>query len=139
MPEIETGMVVRSIHGKFYLCVVNNDYEWVLYRLQKGEQGSVGLVFEGQVCAAKNDRHIRDFGITDVYYDRHVTRHGQHRPWLPPSVIIALVESGGTDVRCAHWHRPEPKKEAVREMTVDEISKALGYEVKVVGNEKADD
>jgi hypothetical protein len=33
------------------------------------------------------------------------------------------------------WKNPDP----VKEMTVDEISKALGYKVKVVGSEKADD
>ena len=41
----------------------------------------------------------------------------------------------GTHCDICVLHKPSPAKE----MTVDEISKALGYKVKVVGSEKADD
>lgn len=129
MPEIETGMVVRLTDGRFYLCVVKNENETVLHELRKGDRG-VGFVANMHRCFQGRVDILHSL-ITDVYYD------GCSRPWLPPSLIVRIVESGGTKVACAHWHRPE--EPVVKEMTVDEIEKALGYKVKVVGNEKADD
>lgn len=49
---------------------------------------------------------------------------------------LKSIVSGKSGDRYLIWEKPE---EATKEMTVDEISKALGYKVKVVGSEKADD
>lgn len=56
-------------------------------------------------------------------------------PAVCVSSLVDLMRGKDCPIVCCVWKRPEP----VKEMTVDEISKALGYKVKVVGNEKTDD
>ena len=52
---------------------------------------------------------------------------GVYNP-LDPDEIMQVVN--GTDTRTI-WERPK-----VREMTVEQIEKALGYEVKIIGDKE---
>jgi hypothetical protein len=47
------------------------------------------------------------------------------------STLKSIMHKGFRDSDWLFWKKPEP----VKEMTVDQISEALGYTVKVVGNE----
>lgn len=131
MPEIKPGMLVRSTQGFFYLCAFRSAREYVFYQL-------VGTEWGTQLVDHRAIPHDQDNAfawVENIYYDE---RFGVSRSWLPSSYIRSIVHSDGKKVPCAHWHRPKGTT-VVKEMTVDEISKALGYKVKVVGNEKADD
>ena len=77
---------------------------------------------------------------SDEFRSRVVAIHGYEA--LSTGEILHLdygevtsIVSGKSGDRYPIWKKPAP----VKEMTVDEISKALGYKVKVVGSEKADD
>lgn len=129
MPETKPGMLVRSNEGFFYLCAFRSGKETVFYQLVASERG-ITLVDHRAIPPDQDNAFA---WVEDIYYDE---RFGTDRLWLPASFIRTIVRSEGKSVPCAHWHRP--KEPVVKEMTVDEIEKALGYKVKVVGNEKAD-
>ena len=117
MPELKSGMIVRTRGGCFYLVVVGRKDDVVAYRCRL-DFGS--LFIADAVYFQADDPDI------DAVYDEE----GLH--WFLPAVIVDILN--GSE-RHLLWKRLDP----VKEMTVDEISKALGYKVKVVGSEKADD
>lgn len=120
MPELRPGMLLRDDKGKFLLYVTP----------------SVSLV--AQSCES---------GLTTFKWGvRTPDEECIHEVWwaarsdmaISPGKASYIITNGVHDPQGSikHWKRPDP----VREMTVDEISEALGYKVKVVGsNEKADD
>ena len=118
MPELKPGMVVRVGFGEYYLIVSDRKSDCVAYRYAKNDSGGLLL------------RDVRSFeggdpSIEAVYGDTVLK-------WLSPHNLAGILRG---DERYRIWKRPDP----VKEMTVDEISEALGYKVKVVGSEKADD
>ena len=117
MPELKPGMVVRTSKEYYYLVVVGRKDDVVAYRCRL----DFGSLFIAEAVSFQAD----DPCIDAVYDEGNLH-------WFIPAVIVDILR--GSE-RHRIWKRPAP----VKEMTVDEISKALGYEVKVVGSEKADD
>ena len=122
---LKPGMIIRTVHGDFRLWVGGGRGEMYQLSLRNVEREFNTVVL--------------DSILTDSFFPREVAAvfadAACDAPAVRPSAIIALLNGEDSEfVRCV-WKRPEP----VKEMTVDEISKALGYKVKVVGNEKADD
>jgi hypothetical protein len=117
MPKLKPGMIIQTSKGCYYLVVVGRKDDVVAYRclLDIGR-----LLISDAVSFQADDPDI------DAVYDEE----GPH--WFFPAVIADILR--GSE-RHRIWKRPDP----VKEMTVDEISKVLGYKVKVVGSEKADD
>jgi hypothetical protein len=117
---LKPGMVLRTRAGAFFLWI-GGVTRGEVYRLE---------LTNGRIALAECDS-------LDGYYDVDVV-YAHHNRATPAVCVTALVDlMQGHDSPYVHcvWKRPEP----VKEMTVDEISKALGYKVKVVGNEQADD
>lgn len=121
MPELKPGMIVETEGEKgsaFYLVVYQRDHDFIAFRLETKE-GDLLLGVMRSITSSDSD-------IRAIYFCN---------AWKFLSVSeIAGVVGGEGKVLCV-WEKPDP----VKEMTVDEISKALGYKVKVVGSEKADD
>lgn len=116
---LKPGMVIRTVGGQFFLWIGGVSRE--CYRIELTPTG---------VCIRENIAWFRRYGEVDrVFADTH-----ESSPAMP--LIAMILSMNGMDASTwVEWKRPEPAKE----MTVDEISKALGYKVKVVGNDKADD
>lgn len=125
MPELKPGMIIKTVHGDFFLWVGGGHKQRYKLSLRTAERefSTVAL----------------DSTATDSFFPAEVAAvFADPTPGAPavhPSAIIALLNGRDPGLACCVWKRPEP----VKEMTVDEISKALGCKVKVVGNEKADD
>ena len=122
---LKPGMIIRTVHGGFRLWVGGGRGEMYQLSLRNVERELNTVVL--------------DSILTDSFFPREVAAvfadASCDAPAVRPSAIVALLNGKDSEfVRCV-WKRPEPAKE----MTVDEISKALGYKVKVVGNEQADD
>lgn len=119
MPELKPGMLIQEDTGD-YILVVSSAWG---YRVALKENF---VVIETQRDVPSESR------IVKVWYwgdDPSVALHTyQIREILRPGGRIPVT------VRC--WVRPKP---AAKKMTVDEVSRALGYTVEIVGNEKADD
>jgi hypothetical protein len=117
MPELKPGMIVHKSKGGYYLVVVERKDDVVAYRCSL----DFGSLFISEAVSFQAE----DPDIDAVYDER-----GTH--WFMPAIIVDILRGSG---RHRIWKRPDP----VKEMTVDEISRALGYKVKVVGSEKVDD
>lgn len=119
MPELKPGMLIQKDTGA-YIIVVSSTYG---YRVTLNGNS---VVIETQCSVPSESR------IVKVWYwgdDPSIVLHtDQIRGILRPEVNFSSV------VRC--WVRPKP---AAKKMTVDEVSRALGYTVEIVGNEKTDD
>lgn len=132
LPEIEPG-VTCEIEGRLFIVGGAVSDGWIMYPLGKG-------------CILPEPQYLTSFSLQDMLRCGRISRvftDGGPIPscWLTEGQISAVANDDGarmalTNVRVWKWKEP-PKP--VREMTVDEISKALGVKVKVVGNEKADD
>lgn len=125
---LKPGMILKTNAGEFFMWIGGPRSE--AYELELAVGGPCSY-----------DKHIRvRESITDFSsfskVDAVFTDVAETAPAIRVQCIIELMQGRAVEpfVRCA-WKRPEP----VKEMTVDEISKALGYKVKVVGNEKTDD
>lgn len=117
---VKPGMVLRTKKGEFFLWIGGAREE--VYRLEH---------VNGRIALAECDSFDREYDDVDAVY-------ANHNGATPAVCVFSLADlMRGRDCMFAHcvWKRPEPAKE----MTVDDISKALGYKVKVVGNEKTDD
>lgn len=122
---LKPGMVIQTVSGQFFLWIGGPRGEMYTISLRQAERE-----FDAVVLEEINGDSFPPEEINAVFADATFDA-----PAVRPSVIVALLNGKDPEfVRCV-WKRPEPAKE----MTVDEISKALGYKVKVVGNEKADD
>lgn len=111
VPELEPGDIVR-IGDRFYLHIQHNR----VYRVQ--------------------DNYVFDINFSQPETINNMVVEAVYRKvggLYTLSEIKAILR--GSYEEEPYWKRHEP----VKEMTVDEISKALGYKVKVVGDEKADD
>ncbi len=117
MPELKPGMIIQTSKGYYYLVVVGRKEDVVAYRCSL----DFGSLFISDAVSFQAD----DPDIDAVYKEEDLH-------WFFPAVIVDILR--GSE-RHRIWKRTAPAKE----MTVDEISKALGYKVKVVGSEKADD
>jgi hypothetical protein len=132
LPEIEAGVIYER-EGRLFIVGGAVSDGWIVYPLGKG-------------CILPNPRYHKSFwfqqDIEKGVISRVFTDGGPISScWLTEDQIRAVAnddeaQMAFTNVRVWKWKEP-PKP--VREMTVDEISKALGVKVKVVGNEKADD
>lgn len=111
VPELEPGDIVRIGDG-FYVHIQHNR----AYRVHDNYIFDIHL----------NQPEIIDTGVVAAVYRKVGELH-------TTSEIKAILR--GSYEEEPYWKRPE----SVKEMTVDEISKALGYKVKVVGDEKTDD
>lgn len=111
VPELEPGDIVR-IGDRFYIYIHYNR----VYRVQDN------YVFDVHFSQPETINNM----VVDAVYRKDGGLY-------TISEITAILR--GSYKGKPYWKRSEP----VREMTVDEISKALGYKVKVVGDEKADD
>lgn len=131
LPEIEAGIIYES-EGRLFIVGGAVSDGWIVYPLGKGR-----ILPEPQYQGSIELRYMFKCGmISRVFTDGGPTPSA----WLTRSQIEAIVDNdeaqmAHTKVRVWKWKEP-PKP--VREMTVDEISKALGVKVKVVGNEKTD-
>lgn len=123
MPELKSGMIVRkdapkSFSQYFFLVSKRDGHSFIGYRMEEG----VGACFRlaAPCILSRNDKDISAvYGDLDLHY-------------FDTEWVLKILQGSK---RYLLWERPDP----VREMTVDEISKVLGYKVKVVGSEKADD
>jgi hypothetical protein len=111
VPELEPGDIVR-IGDWFYIYVQDN---WA-YRVKDEYILGINLVQPETIDNRDVEAVYRKVGGLHVLSE------------------IAAIFRGSYEEE-PYWKRPE----TVKEMTVDEISKALGYKVKVVGDEKTDD
>lgn len=116
---LKPGMVLCTRAGDFSLWVGGPSDE--AYRLE-----CTGGCVKITGCGS-----FEEYDRVDAVY----AHSSESSPAVTVSSLVDLMQ--GRDCPFVHcvWKRPEPAKE----MTVDEISKALGYKVKVVGNEKTDD
>jgi hypothetical protein len=133
VPRLLCGTVVKLDNGVHYLI--------------EGPAG-VPVGEAGDVCIACISHKEKNFGIfincrevLQSYFpvDRVVAVYGLRGILDGKYAALSVgdlhdILNGKTDPLLL-WKKPDP----VKEMTVDEISKALGYKVKVVGSEKADD
>lgn len=117
---LEPGMVLRTRKGAFFLWVGGPREE--AYCLER---------VKGCVALASCDSLSAEYDDVDAVY----AHHNRVASAVCASSLDELMQGKNDPFTRCVWKRPEPAKE----MTVDEISKALGYKVKVVGNEKADD
>lgn len=117
---LKPGMILRTRAGAFFL--------WI-----GGVREEAYLLEHVNGCVALKDcETLRGrYDSVDAVY----AHHSSTTPALAAFSLVALMQGIYDPYTRRVWKRPEP----VKEMTVDEISKALGYKVKVVGNEKADD
>lgn len=129
VPELRCGTVVKSKSGQYFLIggasgrLVRETPEVLVDLITLGRAGEV-------ITAARAPMPV-DFverGIDAIYADRN----GDRFTYLGATDLAQILQG---NEKFLIWKRPDP----VKEMTVDEISKALGYKVKVVGSEKADD
>ena len=120
MPELNPGMLIQKDTGE-YILVVSAAYG---YR--------VTLEGNSVVIETKDSSVLSESRIVKVWYGADEPSVALHSD----KIRYILRSNGGipSAVRC--WVRPKP---AAKKMTVDEVSKALGYTVEIVGNEKADD
>ena len=122
MPELKSGMIVEMCDGAF------------LHLVSAGGDLLAEIVFPtepGRYGVRRREPLIPDCVAPD-FVARVWAPPRQRGYFTCPEICSALR---GALVTCIVWKKPTPAKE----MTVDEISKALGYKVKVVGSEKADD
>lgn len=119
MPELRPGMLLRNDKGDFLLYVTPS----ISLTALSCESGVTTFTWGVRTPDAERIREVWWAAGSDAA--------------VPPGNTYCIITKGIHDPRVVkHWKRPNP----VREMTVDEISRALGYEVKVVGsNEKVDD
>lgn len=117
MPELKPGMIIHASKGHYYLVVVRREEDVVAHRCRL----EFGSLFVSEAVSFQAD----DPDIDAVYEEKDTH-------WFFPAVIVDIL-------RGSERHRIWKRKAPPKEMTVDEISKALGYKVKVVGSEKADD
>jgi hypothetical protein len=123
MPELKPGMIVRkdmpkSFSQYFFLVSKRDDHSFICYRMEAEERTCFRLA--APCILSRNDKDI-----SAVYCDLDLSYFDTER-------VLKILQGSK---RYLLWEKPDP----VKEMTVDEISKALGYKVKVVGSEKADD
>ena len=125
---LKPGMIIRTVSGQFFLWIGGSNEE--AYRLEH-VNGRIALCdcdslpISGSLLPGGGDDEA------DVVY----AYHNSANPAVAVCSLVNLMQGKYDPYTHRVWKRPEP----VKEMTVDEISKALGYKVKVVGNEKADD
>ena len=117
---LKPGMVLRTKKGEFFLWIGGAREE--VYRLER---------LHRCIALAECDFFVGEYDDVDAVY-------AYHRSEAPAVCVFSLVNlmqgKNCQYMRCV-WKKPAP----VKDMTVAEISKALGYEVRVVANEKADD
>lgn len=119
MPELKPGMLIQGDTGD-YILVVSSAWG---YQVALKENF---VVIETQRDVPSESRIVKVWYWAD---DPSVALHaGQIREIFRSDGVYPRA------VRC--WVRPKP---AAKKMTVDEVSRALGYTVEIVGNEKADD
>ena len=134
VPKLLCGTVIKLDNGSYYLI-----------------EGPAGVPVEeaGNVCVTRLSHKEKNFDI-------FINHREVLQSYFPGNNVVAVyglrgfldgkyaalstgdlhsILNGRGEATMLLWKRPDP----VKEMTVDEISKALGYKVKVVGSEKADD
>ena len=112
MPALKPGMVVVFRDGDVHLMVTSNRG----YKLEAvGSHVCLGEDFEPESSEIQRIYHI----VLD-YSPR----------WPDYTTLYDICNGSDAYDEYIVWERP-----SVKEMTVDEISKALGYEVKVIGND----
>ena len=117
MPELKAGDVVCTDGGVWYLCISPAHF----YALRRDdERREVGLMYHTTISQLI-------FEITRVY-----RREGYFEVGGKCESLYSLLSDPDSEENSSAliWSA----KPAVREMTVDEISEALGYKVKVVGD-----
>lgn len=125
MSELKPGMIIKTVHGDFFLWIGGDCKERYKLSLRTAEREFSTVALDSIATDSFSSAEV-----AAVFADPL-----PGTPAVRPSAIIALLKGEDSGFARCVWKRPEP----VKEMTVDEISKALGYKVKVVGNEKADD
>jgi hypothetical protein len=118
VPELKPGMVVKTGPRACFLIASERKNDYLIYRYIARDNGD--LLLGDALFLAKGD-----LSVEAIYGDTVLG-------WLSSANLRSIYRGEETHLI---WKKPEP----VKEMTVDEISKALGYKVKVVGSEKADD
>jgi len=111
-PKLKPGMVIRTIQGNWVLIVDRSVGYFVALVDGKIELHNLSA-----------DWSLIPEAIQEVY--SWCTGFPEHHQ------LLGLLQHGKT-ISLLVWERPED----IREMTVDEISKELGYKVKVVGEQK---
>ena len=122
---LKPGMVLRTRAGSFFLWIGGDRGEMYRLSLREVEREFSDVVLDSILTDSFSPGEVSAV-FADTAFDA---------PAVRPSAIIALLKGKDSEFARCVWERPKP----VKEMTVDEISKALGYKVKVVGNEQADD
>lgn len=117
MPELKAGDVICTSGGFWYLCISPTHF-YALCR--DGERREVVLIYHTTVS-------LQLFEITRVY-----RRTSYFDVSGDGSLYRLLSDPESKESSSALIWSSKP---AVREMTVDQISKELGYIVKVIGNE----
>lgn len=111
MPALKAGDVVHCEGGRWVLVINSN------------ENGIWGYLVEDEMID-ECSRHFSREQIEEIY------RNDDHTGIFGRGELAELVNS-----RPEKW-RVWKRADSVKEMTMEEISKALGYEVKVVGNDR---
>ena len=123
MPEIESGMVLelqprelKEYESTFMLVTYVNGKEIVGYKVERDP-----YTVKDQVLLTTRVAVTPNLEIVNIYDTGDGT--------FPVERLLEILD-GDIDLEYLVWEgRP------VREMTVDEISKELGYKVKVIGND----
>jgi hypothetical protein len=129
MPKLCCGTVVKMKNGQYFLIEgtagepASRTSGAIVDLISLGEAGGVTTTIRAPMPVDFAER-----GIDAIYADRN----GDGFIYLGATDLARILQG---DEKFLIWKRPDQ----VKEMTVDEISKALGCKVKVVGSEKADD
>lgn len=132
VPELKPGMIVEHENGDFFFLEERrSDKE--LFLVMRFHYSFAGVTLTGRGPFTNRDLESLRKRAVRVYADVRFGGEVLHFIYEDIVSIVSGENAGSGDY--VIWERPAP----VKEMTVDEISKALGYKVKVVGSEKVND
>ena len=126
---LKPGVLLKTAQGNFYLWLGGKHEEAYLVGVTDLPEEGPRLVVEGV------ETKFLKYHTDDVEEVIGSNISGQEA--VSADSVMCIMGGSCTLLAKALWVKPKPAP--VKEMTVDEISKALGYKVKVVGSEKADD
>lgn len=128
MPELKSGMIVEHENGDFFFLEERrSDKE--LFLVMRFHHSIEGVVLTGRTHFTGRDLENLRKRAVRVYAD--VRFEGEVHHFIYEEIVSIVTGKNAESGDYVIWKKPDP----VKEMTVDEISKALGYKVKVVGNE----
>lgn len=108
MPKLKSGDVFKDVNGRWFLVVTEKE----------------GYIIDPTNRRISMHYFLETVNPVEIYRETDGDVFGAN-------TLERIINGKPVDASWLFWKKPEP----VKEMTVDQISEALGYTVKVVGNE----